>query len=574
MDPAGKQGTSALRVPPEILADILCYYQRLCHSYTSWHATRPSFSWITVTHVCRYWREVALGTPHLWTGIDISAPETKLSPSTLPRMVERTKLFLIRSNRLPLDIYDSTISTSVSNPILLRLVLPQIGRARSLHIALTTAFRRLLDEYPSIPTPLLTSLGVSLSRGGDATFTRFKAPNLQELIVFPCAERCGRPNWISAPFMFPVSLTRLVVHASTFPQQPSPTIAHYIQHLVSLEYLILMDVLHSFPSPRSDAPTHPLPMILPRLKEVHISINTITCASFLRRIGHPASTRVWLRLDKYSIGSTLPHAQFQSFSRERLLPTSPDAPSIDTLVLGCQLVAFHTGGRELGGQFSTNSRLPMRFLLSFTDPEPTHPLISAFISLVRAVILTTPLTEITILSVHSLGADLSDWLALTEVLPGITTLAFYHYPQNRGRQNTGWNTGKMLTFLQPQCQSSSTPGAEHRTTALNLPHLTRIHLTNIDFDVNACHKHGSSGPSFVDALRTTLAARLEAGCAAVGTLIIERCGTVDDSVVGRLKEFIDAVEWDRYDGPLEKARDGLDGDVNRVYEKGYLETIW
>lgn len=59
------------RLPPEILSEIFTivatdlYHSRRWGHYGLAHA----YKWISLTHVCRAWREIALNTPRLWSRI-------------------------------------------------------------------------------------------------------------------------------------------------------------------------------------------------------------------------------------------------------------------------------------------------------------------------------------------------------------------------------------------------------------------------------------------------------------------------------------------------------------------------
>ncbi|KAI0755364.1 hypothetical protein C8Q80DRAFT_428462 [Daedaleopsis nitida] len=55
---------------------------------------------VSVSHVCRHWRHIALHTPHLWTLVHF---RTKSH-------MNRGQLYLTRNARLPIDIYVDTCS--------------------------------------------------------------------------------------------------------------------------------------------------------------------------------------------------------------------------------------------------------------------------------------------------------------------------------------------------------------------------------------------------------------------------------------------------------------------------------
>ncbi|KAI0820454.1 hypothetical protein BC628DRAFT_1330480 [Trametes gibbosa] len=90
---------------------------------------------VLVSHVCKFWRQVAIHTPHLWTTIHFR---------TLAHM-GRGRVYLSRNPHLPFDIYIDTCSEEEyqnRKDLLFRnqflpvfgLVLPQIHRWRELHL--------------------------------------------------------------------------------------------------------------------------------------------------------------------------------------------------------------------------------------------------------------------------------------------------------------------------------------------------------------------------------------------------------------------------------------------------------
>jgi len=71
-------------LPPEILAHIFEAVQ-ICWNLTLrpfGKETKRANEWLRVTHVCRYWRRVALSTPSLWTNIVLSQHVTDFGDLT------------------------------------------------------------------------------------------------------------------------------------------------------------------------------------------------------------------------------------------------------------------------------------------------------------------------------------------------------------------------------------------------------------------------------------------------------------------------------------------------------------
>ncbi|PPR07153.1 hypothetical protein CVT24_010701 [Panaeolus cyanescens] len=65
--------TSISFLPPELLREIFLYLRDEWPSsiFETSSVPRVKFGWINVTHVCRFWREVALQYPQLWTQVDV-----------------------------------------------------------------------------------------------------------------------------------------------------------------------------------------------------------------------------------------------------------------------------------------------------------------------------------------------------------------------------------------------------------------------------------------------------------------------------------------------------------------------
>ncbi|KAI0055567.1 hypothetical protein BV25DRAFT_1783242, partial [Artomyces pyxidatus] len=71
------------RLPSEILAHIFLY---CAAESTTWWKNGIWKGWAAVTHVCRWWRHVALGNPRLWRHIDLP-----LSKPWAQEMISRAK---------------------------------------------------------------------------------------------------------------------------------------------------------------------------------------------------------------------------------------------------------------------------------------------------------------------------------------------------------------------------------------------------------------------------------------------------------------------------------------------------
>ena len=127
-------------------------------------------SLVTMTHVCRSWRNVLFSTPSLWTQLDFSRSTNS----------QQAKDFLRRSGGLPLDIHQFLEDPDHIEPFL-STTLRNLSRLRRLDINLCLYdFERLLGRFLT-SAPVLEDLKIS----NDANIT-------EEDIKFPSTIFGGR----------------------------------------------------------------------------------------------------------------------------------------------------------------------------------------------------------------------------------------------------------------------------------------------------------------------------------------------------------------------------------------------
>ena len=102
---------------------------------------------ISATHVCRLWRSALIYAPFLWTRIPY-------------RNVNETSTYLERSNQCPIEITTQIPGSAPTNDSALALVIPHLGRVKSLEIAPNEAPLPAIFKFHS-PAPLLERLTVA-----------------------------------------------------------------------------------------------------------------------------------------------------------------------------------------------------------------------------------------------------------------------------------------------------------------------------------------------------------------------------------------------------------------------------
>ncbi|KAF7290323.1 hypothetical protein HMN09_01290300 [Mycena chlorophos] len=168
----------ALRVPPEILAEIFGHFNS-----DSFPRMDGPHSPILLGLVCRYWRDVALSTPTLWSSLLIS------SPTSTRRLRELLLLWLERSTNAPLSFKFKSKGKGSPDLVLLDTLLSH--RCRWLHASITVPlhdFALISAGVSDSSLPLLKSLEMhpSFAPDGNETVRPLRdgsAPQLTRLVL-------------------------------------------------------------------------------------------------------------------------------------------------------------------------------------------------------------------------------------------------------------------------------------------------------------------------------------------------------------------------------------------------------
>ncbi|KAJ7082659.1 hypothetical protein B0H15DRAFT_436315 [Mycena belliarum] len=142
--------TSARKLPQDILREIFVATLPEDRYASMNHTESP----LLVSHVCSYWRSVALSMPRLWTSLHISA-----SSANVWVVSEHVDSWLARSGDLPLSI--SYVWTARWDPLLLRTLMKFCHRWEHLRLTLPNSLHfSPLSVLSASDVPLLQSVVV------------------------------------------------------------------------------------------------------------------------------------------------------------------------------------------------------------------------------------------------------------------------------------------------------------------------------------------------------------------------------------------------------------------------------
>ncbi|KAJ7836587.1 hypothetical protein B0H14DRAFT_3704863, partial [Mycena olivaceomarginata] len=141
-------------LPTEIVIEI---FVQFLPGYPRCPPSTGPFSPTLLTHICRRWREIALGVPTLWRAIPVSFYDIPLEKQN------HISDFLRRSGSCPLSIQSYDLSLAVPEPEVFAAIVPH--RTRWEHLSM----RLSLPELPTIegPLPLLRHLDLWIGENPD-----------------------------------------------------------------------------------------------------------------------------------------------------------------------------------------------------------------------------------------------------------------------------------------------------------------------------------------------------------------------------------------------------------------------
>jgi F-box-like len=256
------------RLPPELLVMIFiaCADPPFGEQEPSYWQTR-NMQWIVITHVCRYWRTVALECSDLWKRLRFFNPDV-------------TKEMIRRSKGSNLEVIIDIRHRRIERSMVIPMVLPELHRVSVLHLVCSDELQSLVNGLGSA-APKLEYLDLYAPYGQssfdipDTIFSR-ETPALHSLKLRNCT--------ITSP-----------LPSSGTPSSPDSRIGHMpstISQIVScirgapmLHTLILNRVL-----PFVDTDDAYPNLVLPKLSRLELTSSIASCTNFLEHIIFPVTT--------------------------------------------------------------------------------------------------------------------------------------------------------------------------------------------------------------------------------------------------------------------------------------------
>lgn len=299
-------------LPPELLGRIFQLYA--ISSREPWLSaddttTLPAcsisdgpYEWVRVTHVCRYWRDVALQAPLLWSHI------------ILTKNIECINAFLARSQQAPLTVVQPRVRggcfiESILPMACVRLVLAEMRRIRSLELYMKWWIFDDMAELLCRSAPALKYLKLSTPHGlydsgfrkPVISFNHGDVVSLQKLTL----GAYGFPWSDPAPFK---ALKSLRIERGITEKPSVEQVVYALQFMGDLTTLSLDDLFAPSAKSLSSLPPNTDVAVLRNLERLELSGDIVACSSLLAHLVIPGTTYISLDYHRKGRNADLPLA--------------------------------------------------------------------------------------------------------------------------------------------------------------------------------------------------------------------------------------------------------------------------
>lgn len=525
-------------LPAELLASVFIHIARDSYTdekYVCSTPTRPS--WFNVSYVCRYWRDVALNCPTLWSYI----------PATSQRWTEE---LLVRSRIAPLKI--STKTTSMLHDFfhpdqelkpaevlsIVEQVMNHSQRIQQLRIDVGFVSQehgyQILSKFLFTHLPCLQHLEISHFHLPEAKswLLEENTPALWTLKLQSCSIRWHSlgPSVLTTLHLSDVGI---FIHENTM--------AEFLAVLRRMPHLVQLSVENSLPSAHdflSNGNFDATPKFsLPRLSNMSVTMAPLSAVTALVScVDIPLRTKiqleVYLESTSEDISTLDDYVRLASLLGQRI--SQPDSPKFRSLTIGSPgriALAFST--LERVECYSRDSLFSIRLdddaLLKIVFVSDGAPMDALDYPALSGICSQIPLTNIQ--SVHFLGSSLEPefW---RDILSSLSDVRHIRFSQNKMP-----NITSMLSLPSHHLTRSwQDDRADRGRGEIFVPALEELEL----YQTTLKRVRGRSDPNpyvaDVQALYDAIATRKETRC----RLTIRECRSMPE---GRVVEALDSVGW-------------------------------
>ena len=561
-------------LPPELLTRIFHFYAL---EVPPWSDGVQKLGWIAVTHVCRRWRQVALGDSSLWARITGISPNAKWISE-----------MLFRSRNAPL-VVDFAVTPV---PEILSKFARHIFSIRELRLrGLSVHHYQGLQKICALEAPALEHLELGVSGPYPVTFhqlgfgwtTLFRglAPKLRTLslsnISIPRSLiPCGQLTQLK------ITLFRGISVHSTALLSDSSQLLDLLINTPNLEVLVLefRSSTILFQAPHGQA------VHLPHLSHLYLGGSTSCVANLLKVLQLPSSTTLHLRCisenpSTHNVNIILPlvSAHFHNptpleFRGLRIAINNGLNGLIDVVVSTARPKSATSVLHALEDDIGSDAELTISFDRLPLSGYPTQK------DILEDVFSMLPISEITLLSI-SIPASIPSvaWFKLSQRCEKVTTIR----ASGRGTSGllrslspripghtTSSSKGKKVKYLNRATGAQrviKNTGAHAHTTPF--PKLTSLLLENVDFG------HAISRRRVLYDFFTLVLIERKWTHKRLSVLGVDRCVITLDRAKG-LERCVQELRWDGDEGLSFKEWDG-DSDFTKLdvaFPPGTTQADW
>jgi len=526
-------------LPPELLARIFRFYAL---EEPPWSGSVQKLGWITVTHVCQRWRQVALGDSSLWARITGISPNSKWISE-----------MLVRARNAPL-VVDFVVPPV---PGILSKFAPHIFRIRELRLrGLSVDRPQGLRDICALEAPALEhfELGVSVSypvifhQLGWRSLFRGRAPKLRILSLSNVSMA-----WSLIPrgqlTQLKVTIFRGISTPTSLPSD-SDQLLDLLVNSPDLEVLVLEFCLPAmlFQPPDGQA------IHLPRLSRLCLGGSTSRVANLLKMLKLPPSTTLHLRCisenpstNNVNIILPLVSAHFHNPAplEFRSLRLAINNGLLDSLIDVAASTAHPKSTTSVLHSLEDDINSDAELTISFVGLPPfRHP---SQEDILEDVFSMLPISNIEFLSISVpavMPVPSMKWYGLSQRCKKVTTI-----------RASGCGTSDLLRSLAPRIPTETTSSGQvkrgrciKRATRPQgviyigvritpFPRLTSLLLEDLDFG-SAMAPCGVLYNEFANVLR-----QRRANNTSLNILEIDRCVITFNHVKG-LRRYVRELRWD------------------------------